>query len=77
MKFNKKQLPVLTNWQHFGPGEYVVGLEPGTNPPTGFNKAKETKQLIMLATGKSRTYDLEISLLTNKKDIGKLLKTGQ
>lgn len=74
MKFNKKQLPVLTNWQHFGPGEYVVGLEPGTNPPTGIAKAKETKQLIMLAPGKSRTYDLEIAILTDKKAIANLLK---
>ena len=75
MKFNKKQLPVMTNWQHFGTGgEYVTGLEPGTNPPTGFNAAKETKQLIMLAPGKSRTYDLEIAVLTDKKAIANLLK---
>jgi hypothetical protein len=74
MKFNKKQLPVLTNWQHFGPGEYVVGLEPGTNPPTGFYKAKENKQLIMLAPGKSRTYDLEIAVLTDRQAISKLVK---
>jgi hypothetical protein len=77
MKFNKKQLPVLTNWQHFGFGEYVVGLEPGTNPPTGFKKAKEDKKLIMLAAGQSKAYELEISVLTDKKDIDKLLKAGR
>ena len=35
MHYKKRQLPALANWQHWGPGEYVTGLEPGTNPPIG------------------------------------------
>jgi hypothetical protein len=31
LKFSNTQLPCLTNWQHWGRGEYVTGLEPGTN----------------------------------------------
>jgi hypothetical protein len=41
MRFRKDQLPWLTNWQHFGKGEYVTALEPGSNPPIGQAKARE------------------------------------
>jgi hypothetical protein len=74
MTYNKKQLPWLSNWQHWGPGEYVTALEPGTNPPIGQGKAREQKQLIHLAPGKSRTYDLELSILTDKKQIRRFVK---
>jgi hypothetical protein len=76
MKYKKKQLPSLANWQHWGPGEYVTGLEPGTNPPIGQGKARELKQLIHLDPGKSRTYDLQISVLTDEQDIRRFLKAA-
>jgi hypothetical protein len=66
LKFQKKQLPCLTNWQHFGKGEYVVGLEPGTNPPIGQSQARRQNELIQLVPGETRNYTLEIELLTNK-----------
>ena len=64
MKYNKQQLPCLANWQHWGLGEYVCGLEPGTNFPTGQNKAKDDGELIMLNPNETRYYDLEISLIS-------------
>jgi hypothetical protein len=76
LKYNKRQLPWLSNWQHWGPGEYVTALEPGTNPPIGQTKAREQKTLIHIAPGKSRTYDLEMAVLTEKKQIGELLKAA-
>ena len=76
LKYNKKQLPWLSNWQHWGPGEYVTALEPGTNPPIGQGKAREQKKLIHIAPGKSRTYDLEMAVLTDKKQIGDFLKAA-
>ena len=69
MRFWKEQLPWLTNWQHWGYGEYVTGLEPGTHPPVGQSKAKEQKTLINLVPGESRTYDLEIEILDNPHHI--------
>ncbi|MEJ7586674.1 MAG: DUF4432 family protein, partial [Ferruginibacter sp.] len=33
IRFQKKQLPWLINWQHWGRGEYVTALEPATHPP--------------------------------------------
>ena len=76
-RYKKKQLPCLANWQHWGPGEYVTGLEPGTNPPIGQSGARAQKKLIHLAPGKSRTYDLEINVLTNNKDIEQFRKAAR
>ncbi|MEO8414715.1 MAG: aldose 1-epimerase family protein [Ginsengibacter sp.] len=74
LRFDKKQLPWLTNWQHWGKGEYVTGLEPGTHPPIGQNKAREDQQLIFLRPGEMRSYDLEIEVMENKADINEFLK---
>lgn len=74
IRFRKKQLPWLTNWQHWGKDEYVTGIEPGTNPPIGQAKARAENQLIQLAPGESRSYDLELEVLEDKGEIDKLLK---
>ena len=66
LRFIKKQLPCLTNWLHFGKGEYVVGLEPGTNPPVGQSHARQQNELILLAPGETRKYELEIQVLNKK-----------
>ncbi len=60
LRFKKEQLPWLSNWQHWARGEYVTGLESGTNPPIGQAKARETGQLIILQPGERRVYELEI-----------------
>jgi hypothetical protein len=69
LKFKKEQLPWLTNWQHFGPGEYVVGLEPGTNPPIGQSRARKEQQLIELLPGEQKIYDLEIRIFKNRESL--------
>jgi hypothetical protein len=74
LRFNKSQLPWLTNWQHWGKDEYVTGLEPGTNPPIGQSKALEQNQLIILQPGEKKTYDLEVEVLDNEKNIHEFLK---
>ena len=66
LKFRKKELPCLTNWLHFGKGEYVVGIEPGTNPPIGQSRARRQNELILLAPGETRKYELEIQVLNKK-----------
>ncbi|MGX5820740.1 aldose 1-epimerase family protein [Chitinophaga lutea] len=63
LKFRKSQLPWLTNWQHWGPHEYVTGLEPGTHPPIGQSAAREKGTLIWLEPGERRSYDLAIQVL--------------
>lgn len=73
LKFQKVQLPWLTNWQHWGKGEYVTGLEPGTNPPIGQAKARENNELIFLQPGESRCYELQIEVLNREDEINKFL----
>lgn len=73
LKFQKKQLPWLTNWQHWGRGEYVTGLEPGTNPPVGQAKAREHNELIFLEPGETRSYELHIDVFDKDDEINKFL----
>lgn len=74
IRFNKKELPWLTNWQHWGKGEYVTGLEPGTNPPIGQAKAREQNELIFLKPGETRNYNLELEVLNQDAGIKQLLQ---
>ncbi|MCD6392561.1 MAG: aldose 1-epimerase family protein [Planctomycetes bacterium] len=69
MTYQKQQLPALTNWQHWGPSEYVCAMEPGTNPPIGQNKAREENTLVMLKPGQRRTYQLDIQVLSDSQSI--------
>ena len=63
INFNKNQLPHLINWQHWGKGEYVTGIEPATNPPIGQAQARANKELIFLNPYETRIFDLEIRTL--------------
>lgn len=74
LRFQKKQLPWLTNWQHWGKGEYVTGLEPGTHPPIGQAKAREQEELIFLQPGETRAYNLEIEVLEKEEKINEFFK---
>jgi hypothetical protein len=74
LRFKKDQLPWLMNWQHWGPGEYVTGLEPATNQLIGQTKARERKELIFLQPGESRTYDLEVNVFDDQEKIDLFLK---
>ncbi|MDD4646079.1 MAG: aldose 1-epimerase family protein [Bacteroidales bacterium] len=64
IRFRKDQLPLLTNWQHWGKGEYVTALEPCTNPPNGQREAREKGTLIFLEPGESREYELRFRIVT-------------
>jgi hypothetical protein len=63
MRFNKKQLPYFTNWQHWAPGEYVTGLEPGTNPPIGQAAARRENKLIFIEPRETRNYDVRLDIV--------------
>ena len=67
--FRKDQLPWLINWQHWGYGEYVTGIEPGTHPPIGQAKARKNNELIFIEPGKTKTYDVRIDVMHNESDI--------
>ncbi|MDN3689675.1 aldose 1-epimerase family protein [Cyclobacterium jeungdonense] len=75
MTFDKRQLPNLVNWQHWGENEYVTALEPGTHPPIGQAKAREEGSLILLKPGEKRTYDLMLDVLTDSKGLKSFTNT--
>ncbi len=74
IEFKKSQLPWMTNWQHWGPGEYVVGLEPGTHPPIGQTRARQNGSLIMLQPNERRQYGITVRIHQNPDDIASFLK---
>jgi hypothetical protein len=74
LRFKKDQLPWLTNWQHWGKGEYVTGLEPGTHPPIGQAKAREQHTLIHLAPGESKLYDTELVVISDRDRLNDFLR---
>lgn len=73
LNFPKNQLPWLTNWQHWGKGEYVTGLEPGTHLPVGQRKARENGQLTFLQPNECREYNITVKVLNHPADIDNLL----
>lgn len=69
LTFNKKQLPWLINWQHWGEGEYVTGIEPGTHPPVGQATARKKNELIFIKPGEKKIYDVRIDVLNSGAEI--------
>lgn len=72
--FKKTQLPWMTNWQHWGPREYVVGLEPGTHPPIGQSQARREGSLITLQPNERRQYGITVRVHNNSNDIARFLQ---
>ena len=62
ISFKKSQLPWLINWQHWGKGEYVTGLEPSTHPLIGQAQARADTTLLFIEPGMSKAYDLVIDI---------------
>src|SRR5699024_1653688 len=62
LEYAKSQLPWLTNWQHWGKGEYVTALEPGTHPPVGQAKARKDGTLIQLNVGETKRYAIQLTV---------------
>ncbi len=75
VKYSRRQLPFLIEWKQMGKGNYVVGLEPGTNRVEGRARERAEGRLITLKPGQTATYDLEIGALTEKKDCAGFEKT--
>ena len=71
--FKKEQLPWLINWQHWGNGEYVTGIEPGTHPPIGQSAARKKNELIFIAPGETKVYDIRIDIFDNENTISNFI----
>ncbi len=65
LRYRKDQLPHHVTWRQLGSGTYVVAMEPGTNRDAGRFDARERGELIHLAPGEQRHYELELGALTS------------
>jgi hypothetical protein len=63
LTFNKKELPLLTNWQHWAKGEYVTGIEPCTNPPIGQARARKENTLLFIEPGETKKYTIRLDII--------------
>jgi hypothetical protein len=67
--FDKSQLPHQTTWRMPGEDHYVVAIEASTNRDAGRWDARERGELIELAPGDQRTYELEMGALVGNDEI--------
>lgn len=63
------QLPAFTEWKMLNEGEYVLGIEPGTNNPVGRKNMAEQGTLQFLQPGESREVDISVEILDRAEDI--------
>lgn len=68
IKYRKKELPSFVEWKMNGEGIYVVGIEPG-NCLMDRAKLIEEGKLPFLNPGEKRDYNIEIGVLSTKKEI--------
>ena len=66
LQFKKEQLPWLTNWQHWGKNEYVIGLEPGTHPPIGQSSARQDQTLLFIRPGETLVYKTVLEVFSEQ-----------
>jgi hypothetical protein len=81
MRFNKKEVPTLTEWKMVRKGFYVLGLEPGTAVPFGRGALREMNNLPVLDGQKTHTIKIDFEVLNTiaefdeiEKEAGKLKK---
>lgn len=67
--YRKAQLPFQTTWRMPGEDLYVVAIEASTNRDAGRFDARERGELIELAPGERRVYDLEMGGLVGDAEI--------
>ena len=63
------QLPAFTEWKMLSEGEYVLGVEPGTNNPIGRKAMAEQGKLQLLQPGEVREVDICIEILDDAEKI--------
>ena len=59
-------LPRLANWQHYGPGSYVTGIEPFSGSLLGKDADQHEKAAQWLEPGETKRYQLTIKLHEGK-----------
>jgi len=74
IKFPLAQLPRFNEWKQMGCGVYVVGLEPANCGVEGRAKERSRGTLEFLKPGEKRRYEVEIGVLSGRKEIAEFAK---
>ncbi len=69
IRFNKDNLPYLTQWKQMGMGEYVCGLEPCNNMGKGRKIEREEGRLKFIEPHEKVYYRLEFNILESNESI--------
>ena len=66
-----EQLPYLTQWKNTAAEKtgYVTGVEPGTGFPHNRNYERKYGRVPKLASGQSRSFELDFSILTGISEV--------
>jgi hypothetical protein len=68
-KFNHKEIPIVSQWQHFHKGTYVTGIEPGNASMLGRDWNRKHGYLQTIDPSQVREFNLEIGILDGAKEI--------
>ncbi len=66
LKFDRAQLPFLTQWKMLGAGAYVMGLEPSNAPLASRAQLLERGEMPILQAGETREFAIEFDFVTEK-----------
>ncbi len=73
LRYEKADLPHLTEWRQLGEGEYVLGLEPGNCFVLGFEEEDRLGRVRRLQPGETVQTELEIGFLATAAAIREML----
>lgn len=69
LRFNKAELPRLTQWKFLGQGNYVAGIEPGNAFVSGKAEERRLRGLEVLPAQASKHVRIEVEVLSSKRAI--------
>lgn len=75
LSFPLEQIPRVMCWQHYGPGMYVLGIEPMVGTP--FGAAVEPDHAMQLAPGQTRRTELTLRVHDTDKAICQFARYDQ
>ncbi|MCH2202242.1 MAG: aldose 1-epimerase family protein [Fuerstiella sp.] len=67
--FSAKEMPLLTQWQHFSRGTFVTGIEAGNCSPLGRAWTRKNGYLENIDPGQVRDFHMQIGVLDGETEI--------
>jgi len=62
-RWPQSEMPLLTQWQHYTKGTFVMGIEPGNCSPLGRAWNRANGSLESIAPGEVKRFNMEITVL--------------